>query len=82
MMVSGGWDNTLQIYDIRAKGPVASIYGPQICGDTLDFRNDGCSLIAGSYRHDDALQLFDMRVMKCVRTYDWDGLDGGQNFVE
>jgi len=50
MLVSGGWDNTVQIYDIREKGPVHSIYGPHICGDALDFRNDGYTLLAGSYR--------------------------------
>lgn len=50
MIVSGGWDSTLQIYDIREKGAVASIYGPHICGDSIDFRNDGYTLLAGSYR--------------------------------
>ena len=81
-LVSGGWDNTLQVYDIREKGPVASIYGPHICGDALDFRHDGYTLLAGSYRNDDALQLFDLRAMKCVRTYEWDGLDGGKSIIE
>jgi COMPASS component SWD3 len=55
MVVSGGWDNTLQLYDIRQKGPAASIYGPHICGDAIDFKNDGYSLLTGSYRNDDAL---------------------------
>jgi len=50
MLVSGGWDNTVQIYDIRQKGPIESIYGPHICGDSLDFKNDGYTLLAGSYR--------------------------------
>lgn len=50
MMVSGGWDNTIQIYDIREKGPVASIFGPHVCGEALDFRNDGYTLLSGSYR--------------------------------
>ena len=82
MLVSGGWDNTLQIYDIRERGPVASIYGPHVCGDSLDFRNDGYTLLVGSYRQDDALQLYDLRMNKCTRTYEWDGLDGGQNFID
>ena len=82
VLVSGGWDNTIQIYDIREKGPVGSIYGPHICGDAIDFRNDGVTLLTGSYRQDDALQLFDMRTLKCIRTYEWDGLDGGKSFVE
>lgn len=32
-----------------------SIYGPHICGDSLDFRHDGYTLLAGSYRQDEAL---------------------------
>lgn len=28
MMVSGGWDNTIQIYDVRIRGPSAYIFGP------------------------------------------------------
>jgi len=79
MIVSGGWDNTLQIYDLRVKGPVESILGPHVCGcDALDFRNDGHTLLAGSYRQEDALQLFDMRTFECVRSYDWDGVGAGQ----
>lgn len=35
MIVSGGWDNTIQIYDTRYRGPVKTIYGPHICGDTM-----------------------------------------------
>ena len=82
ILLSAGWDNTMQIYDIREKGPVASIYGPHVCGDAIDVRNDGYTVLAGSYRQNDALQLFDLRSMKCVKTYEWDGLDGGKSYVE
>ena len=82
VLVSGGWDNTIQIYDTREKGPVASLYGPHVCGDSIDFRNDGVTLLTGSYRQDDALQTWDLRTLKCTRTYEWDGLDGGKSFVE
>jgi COMPASS component SWD3 len=46
VIVSGGWDKTLQVYDIRTNGPVASIYGPLISGDSLDIC-DGL-ILAGS----------------------------------
>ena len=50
MIASGGWDNTVQIFDLREKGPIHSIFGPHICGDTIDFKNDGYTLLTGSYR--------------------------------
>jgi len=50
MIISGGWDNLLMINDLRDKGPVASIYGPHICGDSIDVRSDGYTILTGSYR--------------------------------
>jgi len=72
-LVSGGWDNTLQIYDIRRKGPVANIYGPHICGDAIDYRHDGYTLLTGSYREEDAIELWDLRTLKKFRDIPWDG---------
>jgi COMPASS component SWD3 len=72
-VVSGGWDMTIQIYDIRARGPVAYIYGPQICGDSICFRNDGRTMVTGSYRWVDVLEVWDLRKMARTRIIDWDG---------
>ena len=73
ILLSGGWDNTVQVYDIRQKGPIESIYGPHICGDAIDFRNDGWTFITGSYRSEEPIQVFDMRTFKCTRVIEWDG---------
>lgn len=73
ILCSGSWDNTVQVYDLRQKGPIESIYGPHICGDALDFRNDGYTLLTGSYRAEDPIQLYDLRNFKLLRTIDWDG---------
>ena len=35
-VVSGGWDNTVQIWDIRTGASVRSFYGPHVCGDSVD----------------------------------------------
>ena len=76
-LVSGGWDHTLLLNDLRVQGPVASISGPKIFGDAIDFRNDGHTLLTGSCRRDDALQLWDLRACDtALRTYDWEGPDG------
>ena len=50
MLVSGGWDNTVQVYDLRYRGPVHAIFGPNVCGDSIAFRNDGVTMVTGSYR--------------------------------
>jgi len=54
ILVSGGWDNTLRINDLRVKAPVGAIVGPHITGDSIDFRTDGV-MLTGSYRADDCL---------------------------
>lgn len=41
MVVSGGWDNTIVVYDVRYRGPVHAFWGPHICGDSIAFKNDG-----------------------------------------
>ena len=74
VLASGGWDNTVQIYDIRRKGPCMSIYGPHICGDAIDFYKDSYTLLTGSYRQDDVLELWDIRKKdERVRLIDWNG---------
>lgn len=56
-IISGGWDNTVQIWDVRAGYAVRSFYGPHICGDSLDvFGNE---IVTGSWRSDNQLELWD-----------------------
>jgi COMPASS component SWD3 len=73
MIVSGGWDNTIQIYDTRYRGPVKTIYGPHICGDCIEIKNDGHTMITGSYRIDDAIEVYDLRMGKRTRVIAWEG---------
>ena len=73
MLVSGGWDNNVFVYDMRYRGPVHAIYGPHICGDAIDFKTDGHTMLCGSYRGEDALEVFDLRMMKRSRVFAWEG---------
>lgn len=57
ILLSGGWDNTIQIFDTRAGSAVRSLYGAHICGDALSVTPDGRYVVSGSWRPDDALQV-------------------------
>lgn len=72
-MVSGGWDNTVQVYDLRYRGPVTSIYGPHICGECIEIRKDGYTMMTGSYRMDDVIEVWDLRMNRRTRVIPWEG---------
>lgn len=74
VLVSGGWDNTLRVWDARvADGrSVLTLRGPQVCGDAVDAEPEGTGLSAGagagaglvlvaSWRDRDAVQVWDLR---------------------
>ena len=58
VLLSGGWDKTIQVYDLRLGRTVASMFGPHISGDSLDAYDD--LIIAGSNRNKEVLQLFSL----------------------
>ena len=55
---SGGWDSTVQVWDIRVNtGSVRKICGPSITSDSLDLK--GNTLLAGNYQNNNTVQLYD-----------------------
>jgi COMPASS component SWD3 len=71
IIVSGGWDDTVQIWDIRVPNPVRRIFSPRICGDSIDFNDAGTLMLTGSYRKDDPLQTWDWESGKLMETIPW-----------
>lgn len=69
VLVSAGWDRSVKIYDIRARGPVASIFGPSISGDSLDVYED--MIVSGSIRNKDIMQIFSLSHQKLVHTFNF-----------
>jgi len=59
LIVSGGWDNTVQVWDLRMGHSVRSLWNCYLCGDSVDFTQDGSQILTGSWRTEDALQLWD-----------------------
>jgi len=57
VLLSGGWDNTIQIWDCRAGRAQRSIFGPHLCGESLDIQGD--VILTGSHRAEDPLETWD-----------------------
>lgn len=37
--ISGGWDDTVQFWDRREKRAIRRIFGPHICGNSIDINH-------------------------------------------
>lgn len=37
VFLTGGWDSNVFIWDVRDHKSIDHIYGPNLCGDSLDF---------------------------------------------
>jgi WD40 repeat protein len=74
LLTSGGWDNTIQFYDIRAGTIVNSLYGPHLCGDALDTKGD--YMLTGSWALENQIQIWDIRTLKLVETVAWGEING------
>jgi len=59
VLVTGGWDNNVMIWDVRMKNVARTIFGPHICGKALDIQNQ--NILTGSWRQKDALETWDFR---------------------
>jgi COMPASS component SWD3 len=70
LLASGGWDNTIQFYDLRDGTVVQSIFGPHICGDSIDMKGD--YLLTGSWSIENQIQIWDIRTFKLVADVKWE----------
>jgi WD40 repeat protein len=71
LLLSGGWDYTVQLWDIRASRSVGSIFGPYLCGDGMDLHRDGHTLVTASTRGTQQLELWDVRQLKKIQDVPW-----------
>lgn len=61
-ILSGGWDQTVQMWDVRQQKAVNRIFGPYLCGDGLDAH--GAMIVTASTRPTSNLQMWDSRSLK------------------
>jgi WD40 repeat protein len=71
ILLSGGWDNTVQMWDTRKGHSVKSLWNCYLCGDSVDFNAAGDKILTGSWRISDALQLWDFGTGQVIETIDW-----------
>lgn len=76
LLFSGGWDNSILLYDIRAKEVQNFLYGPHICGDSMDLKED--LLLTASCEKDNQIQIFDIRMLKQKAVFQMT-IDGSNN---
>jgi WD40 repeat protein len=57
LIVTGGWDNTVQIFDARLGYSIRSLHGPHICGEALEFEPTGRYFVTGSYVKEKPLEV-------------------------
>lgn len=69
MVISGGWDNTVQVWDIRLGYAVRSMFGPHICGDALDIHHN--TVVTGSWRANHQLELWDFGSGQKISDVPW-----------
>ena len=69
-LISGGWDSSVFIWDIRQPKSVAAFVGPNLSGDTLDVRDQ--VLLTGSHRAKESLELWDIGTRKRICEVDID----------
>jgi COMPASS component SWD3 len=76
LLISGGWDDTIQFWDQRIGKSVKSIYGPHICGDALDFNDQGTNILSGSFTKKSNLQIWDFGSGQLISELAWKGAEG------
>lgn len=76
LLLSGGWDCRVIIWDLREARPVRGYLGPSICGDGIDVCDN--IILTASWTQTNQLQTWDLREggdesrNKPVTTIDWD----------
>jgi len=66
ILITGGWDNHLKVWDTRSTdGVKRTIGGPHLCGDSLDIK--GFQILTGSWVAQNSLQLWDYSSGKLIK---------------
>jgi len=68
-LISGGWDSSVQFWDLRESQSIRRIHGPHISGEGLDIDPTGKEILTTSYRKHKALEIWDYRTGQLIEEY-------------
>ncbi|XP_012272383.2 uncharacterized protein LOC105695421, partial [Orussus abietinus] len=71
-IISGGWDDTIQFWDIRQPYATRHITGVHICGDGIDTSKTGKEILTCAWQRYNPLQLWDYGSGKLIDTLEPD----------
>ncbi|CAN0342735.1 unnamed protein product, partial [Laminaria digitata] len=75
MLVSGGWDNCVHVWDVGKAATARTVFGPHICGDAVDVVGE--LIVTGSWRDDSQLETWDLGSGEARGAPFWSGLGEG-----
>lgn len=68
LFITGGWDDTVQFWDVRQDRAIRHISGPHVCGEGLDIDPKFNHILIASWRKQDSLQVWDFASGKLIKT--------------
>jgi len=78
ILISGGWDKYVVMWDLTSETPIRFITGPQIFGEGLDINCFG-EILTASWRKDDPLQIWDSDSGNLKVNVDWNYKEKEEN---
>lgn len=70
ILLTGSWDETVKVWDLRMGGVIKSIFGMKTYGDCLDIQEN--VILTGHNRDKKQLQLWDLGTYKVMEEITWD----------
>ncbi|CAN0007838.1 unnamed protein product [Pylaiella littoralis] len=71
VVVSGGWDKCVHVWDVEKAAVVQRIFGPHVCGDAVGVF--GRTIVTGSWRDEAQLEAWDMDTGEASGPSFWSG---------
>lgn len=70
ILISGGWDGNVLVWDLNTEAPISIINGPMISGEGIDMNPFG-EILTASWRKDNPLQLWDANTYELKKNVEW-----------